>query len=377
MKPEYIDDDISFLEYIKLIGRHKIAILVIFLFIVISVFVYTLLQPQKFISTSSILIRSEGSGGLEALMSKVPMAAMLGGSGVSGDSAYVLCILNSESFSFDVYEKLKLIENKHFWGNINNPPSRNQVIGILKSWMTIKADKSSMILISAKTGDPELSALLSNTYYELLDEKLLTKSSKKADLIKKQLEKSEKELKQSEKRLEKFQAQNKIMFDESLATKLIADYLLYKNQKDQGKIEIAKQQDMLKFTSQIDELNTIQSRISSIEAEDKALNDLLKKYNKELTGIQGKLLDYMRLKRDRELREDVYLVFLKQFELLKMSDESENVNFQIIDKAYPPDGPCEPNMKLNLMLAVIVGIAFGIFYAFLAETLVNFKIKKD
>jgi tyrosine-protein kinase Etk/Wzc len=87
-------------------------------------------------------------------------------------------------------------------------------------------------------------------------------------------------------------------------------------------------------------------------------------------------LEYVRLKRTALTQEKVYELMTQQYEMAKIDEAKEDITFQIIDPAIPPEKRVKPKRKLNVMLAGVVSLFVGIFLVFFLEYLANLKEKE-
>ncbi|UCG63668.1 MAG: hypothetical protein JSW12_13435, partial [Deltaproteobacteria bacterium] len=84
-------------------------------------------------------------------------------------------------------------------------------------------------------------------------------------------------------------------------------------------------------------------------------------------------LEYVRLKRKALTEEKVFELMTQQYEIAKIDEAKEDITFQVIDRAIPPEKRVKPKRKLNVMLAGIVSLFVGVFLVFFLEYLANLK----
>lgn len=73
--------------------------------------------------------------------------------------------------------------------------------------------------------------------------------------------------------------------------------------------------------------------------------------------------------REYELKQQIYMTLLEQYELTRFSESLQSNNITLIDPAVIPSKPSKPNMVLNIALGAIVGLIGGLGLAFLVEYL--------
>jgi len=63
--------------------------------------------------------------------------------------------------------------------------------------------------------------------------------------------------------------------------------------------------------------------------------------------------------------------------MAKIEEAKDDITFQIIDTAIPPEKRIKPKRKLNVMLAGVVSLFAGIFLVFFLEYLENMKKREE
>ena len=59
--------------------------------------------------------------------------------------------------------------------------------------------------------------------------------------------------------------------------------------------------------------------------------------------------------------------------MAKIEEAKEDVAFQVVDPAIPPEERIKPNRRLIVMLAGIVSLFAGIFFVFFLEYIANLR----
>lgn len=80
-------------------------------------------------------------------------------------------------------------------------------------------------------------------------------------------------------------------------------------------------------------------------------------------------LEYARLKRDALIQQKVFELLTQQFELAKIEEAKDDVTFQVIDTAIPPEKKIKPKRALNIVLAAVGSLFLSIFLVFILEYL--------
>lgn len=93
-------------------------------------------------------------------------------------------------------------------------------------------------------------------------------------------------------------------------------------------------------------------------------------------GLEGDVLDlrersiqYNILQREVDTSRTLYDALLQRYKEVSVTAVVASNNISVVDSASPPKLPSAPNMLLNLALAAVLGMGFGILAAFVLEAL--------
>lgn len=100
--------------------------------------------------------------------------------------------------------------------------------------------------------------------------------------------------------------------------------------------------------------------------------ELLKKFDKEISGKSPVLYDYFLLKRDQSVLRSQYEYLRSSIEQARLKDTTYQSKFRVLQPAQTLDNPIKPNKKL----IVAVGGVLGIFVALLIAFVIELKDKK-
>jgi capsular exopolysaccharide synthesis family protein len=88
-----------------------------------------------------------------------------------------------------------------------------------------------------------------------------------------------------------------------------------------------------------------------------------------LSGIPEQRIAHARLEREAENLSDVYTMLEGRLQEARIAESVNLPTVRIVDSASLPVRPSSPNLKMNLILATIGGLAFGLGLALLREQL--------
>jgi len=141
--------------------------------------------------------------------------------------------------------------------------------------------------------------------------------------------------------------------------------------------------EMVRLKNQMD---TIQARIdtevgkivSSIKNDyesslrrESLLREAFQRQKAKAMEMKQKAIQYNILKREADTNRQLYNALLQRMKEAGVSAGITACNIQVVDLAEVPTKPFKPNTPLNLLLAMLAGLFFGVGLAFFAEYLDN------
>lgn len=162
-------------------------------------------------------------------------------------------------------------------------------------------------------------------------------------------------------------------------------------QEEQARVEAEYQQKLRIYLPDFPEMQQLQARIDELEGQvnslasgvrqsiriqyEVALNEE-RSLQRQVTGLTSEVLDqrnlsvdYNILKREVDTSRATYDTLLKRYNEVGVTGGVQANNISIVDQAEAPGGPSSPNMLINLALAALLGLGFGVCVAFLLEAL--------
>jgi capsular exopolysaccharide synthesis family protein len=125
-------------------------------------------------------------------------------------------------------------------------------------------------------------------------------------------------------------------------------------------------------------INSLKNEYKVSLAKEESLKESLAKQKQESLDLNQKAIEYGVLRREAESAREMYELLIKRFKETSMTEDMRTGNVRIVDKAEVPQKPVKPRKKLNILLAVIVGLFLGTGTAFILEFIDNtIKIPED
>ena len=405
------EEEIDLREYINVLLKRKGIIILIFLIAVITAALVSFFYLKPVYEASTILMISKPKYQVE-LEPKIqtqftPEISL----------ATYETLIKDREIEEEVIKKL----------NLGQPPYELTPDN-LQGMITIESPtNTNLIKMNLQSGDPKLTKDIANVWAELFVEKnkdLYLKESKEAQgFIEDQLKISKLNLSKIEEEIQKFNETNKIeILDKEIKGKAakVLDYELRladiqlslekeSAEKEQVSAALIKQDKILKLNKSItndqffhqlmstiskgnfmdinltyvsEETNPIYYNfatqlintdvlISSLQAEESQLKENINNFNRQLESLRKELasekLAQSRLEREYNTSKGVYGVLSQKAEEVKIAVATESGLVKIASLAYEPKYPIKPNKKLNILIAGVLGLFVGIFFAFFLE----------
>lgn len=105
-----------------------------------------------------------------------------------------------------------------------------------------------------------------------------------------------------------------------------------------------------------------EAEVTALSAQKLALERVVAQEEGLLTKLPVKEQGLARVMRDSMLAQEIYVMLAKRHEESRISEVMQPADIQIVDRAIAPDRnkPIKPNKKLNLFIAVILGMFAGL-----------------
>jgi len=103
-----------------------------------------------------------------------------------------------------------------------------------------------------------------------------------------------------------------------------------------------------------------QIELEALAARKRALSAVITEYEGQFNQIPEKSIELAKLQRARLSNEKLYLLVEEKYNEAAITEKSEFGYVDIVDPAIVPGGPVSPDVRKNIMLGALVGLALGI-----------------
>lgn len=372
-----MEDEINLLDYVRVIFKRWKIIAILFFIATVTAAILSFMMPKIYQAKASIYVIS--SGGLSSLMASfMPAggAGLLGSVGGGGTADYLVTLLNSDTMKGKIANKLRLKENKFFIKPDTTDKikiTREKILKALTGITKVNVAKGGLITVSVETINPKLSADIANCYVDVLGKSMITSARNDRIFLGKQVDKTKNLLAVAEENLKNFQEGNKGIVLDKEAGELISSYISLKSERVANQIALSQANSLLQVSGSLEGVIKLKSEIVALQTKLQGLDGAISNLESQFSKFPEKSLAFARLLREVQLQGKLYETFVQQYELAKISEQKEDVKFQLIDKAYSPEKAIKPKKKQNVMIAGVLSVFMGIFLVFFLEYIENVK----
>ena len=114
---------------------------------------------------------------------------------------------------------------------------------------------------------------------------------------------------------------------------------------------------------------TITANYDVAKSEESLLRNRLDEIKREVLELQDRSIRFNILRREVDTNRQLYDGLLQRFKEVGVAAGVGTNNISIVDEAKTPVFPYKPNLQLNALLALVLGLLGGVGLAFLFERL--------
>lgn len=372
---------IDLLDVMIILAKHKKFIIIFILIISIFSVIYSLLVPQLWKSTATILpVKDENTS-----FRSIGGSSLFGlGSGIFGSmfqnsAEELIAIMKSRTFSEDVVRQFELIDYFNIKESDSLVAVSQAVKGLNENLRTIYLDDEyHLIIISIETKDKELSSAIANYHWEKLEnyniKYRMTKEKQKRIFIENRLAEVKGKIETNANALKLFQEKYHTVDLENQTKQLIILYSELIAKKIENDIEFEYLRSNFGNDSPL--LKEYELRKIAIEHEIMKLENLSSienGYSLKLDSLPRIAVEYGELFLDLEIQKKVYEYLYPQYEQAKIEEVKDLPTIEVIDKAIPAGLRSYPKRARICITNFIVALIFAIFISFIIEFFQNNK----
>ncbi len=371
-------EEVTLYDYWRVIAKRKWQIVAFCAVMAAAALVASILLPKIYESTATLLPQLESNNGfrLGALLTSGAANSAAQSLGISLPGApatptdIFTAMLKSRIMADDVIRRFNLMEH---YDKKTMHDARLKLEGATRTVVT----KEKVIKVTVEDKDPQVASDMANFYVSNLDRLNQTLSVSKArenrKFVEQQVAETKLALIKLEEALKEFQTQNRTVAIEAQSKAMIEATAMIQAQIMAQEVQLQvmgtylapDHPEIARMKSSLGELRKqLQIMESGKSKKDHLPGDNLRP---AITSVPALALEYGRLTRDLKVHETLYALLVSQYEQAKLAEARDTPTVQVLDPAIPAERKSRPKVLLNVLIASILSLLLGIFWAFARE----------
>lgn len=371
---KYDDEEVNSLDLLTIIARKKFYIVGIPLLAGIIAGGLSLLMPNIYTGTASVLPPQQSQSGSSAILGQLGALGGMSGSalGLKNPSDLYIGMLNSRTVADSIIERFKL-------QSVYDTKTLTDTRLTLSSSSTIGSGKEGIIVIDVKDKDPKRAAALANGYVEelqrLTQTLAITEASRRRLFFEKQLMQSKQLLVDAEVSLKVMQEKSGLIQLNGQAEALIKSSADLRAQIASKEVALSAMQTFA--TGSNPEYMRARQELVGLREQLKKMESGLNQGSGDLLVGSGRIpeagLEYVRRVRDVKYAETIFELMSKQFEIAKLDEAKDSSIIQVLDVAIVPDKKSKPNRGVIVVSTILFVGILTMFWILASEFLRKMK----
>jgi tyrosine-protein kinase Etk/Wzc len=361
--------EISLLDILIILAERWRLILAITAIFAILAIATSLLLPNRYTASVTLLPPQQNSSMASALTSQLGsmtgMAALAGGGlSLKNPNDEFVGMLTGRTIEDAMVEHFGLMQEYH-------RRYQSDARKVFEKHASVDgSNKDGLIHISVSDSDPHRAAELANGYvdqFRILSEHLaITEASRRRLFFEQELEQAKDKLASAEEALKLTEQRTGLIALDSQSRALIESAASLRAQITAREVQIQGMETYA--TGENAGLIQAQRELESLRAQLAKLGGS-EDSSGELMVPKGKVpeagLEYVRKLRDVKYYETIFDILARQFEIAKLDEAKQGSLIQVVDTAVAPDKRSFPNRILIVAGATAAGLFFGVLAALL------------
>lgn len=331
-----------------LVARWKIILLCTLLGSA-AAFAISMSQPKVYQSTAVVYPRKSG-GVTSDLLKGLPIS--LGAN--SGSTEYLITLLRSETLLRRTLSELDLAKRRDF--SPRKHLRYDDALDQLKRSVDIGESRSGGVQISAKAYSPRLAADIANSLLDGLDRVVVRTSKRKTDFIATKLDETSRDLRMAEDDLLRFMETHELAEVEEQTRALIERLAELDGRQLLLDTQLQETNSDLENAGDLDVLMDLQVRKKSLEASREYVVAEKARSQAQLEQLPSLSASYGRLKRKVAVLEKTFEILTEQYQLARITQQGEDGDYQVVDRARPKTKKIAPRNSVNGVLGGMLSL---------------------
>lgn len=361
-----MQDQITFEDLLKRIKDKKTKISLIIISVLVLIAGYTLIMPQTFLSSTTLMPpENSSSGGLSSFIKNVGSMIDLGGGKTDDKSKLMKSILKSRSVSENLIEELELKQHK-FFKDIDS----NELVKLIPTFIDAEIEKSGVIVVTGQISTgylsseeeqkeaAKLSAQLASTAVKSLDDILISKSvsaaRKSRIYIEEEILKYEEKLDSVSKELEKFQLENKVLAIEEQTQAIVNQAIELNSELTKMRTDLNLAE--IQYSQSSPTVKSLKKQVEFLELQSKKLQtgNSGDEFSIPLNEVPTLTRKYLDLYRDKKILVSVITYLETQRHQEAIQEAKEVPLVEVLDPAVIPHKRFSPKRGTIMIVSFFV-----------------------
>ncbi|MGC8863166.1 MAG: hypothetical protein ACP5R5_10390, partial [Armatimonadota bacterium] len=260
-------------------------------------------------------------------------------------SSYYAALLQSDTMMHKVIDRLKLTSRPEFCNH--GKPDIEEATRRLKRRVVVKEKRDGTVEIVAKSRSPYLSARIVNTMLDCLDRMVITTSRRKVEFISARLKETMRDLRKAEDDMRRFQEKNNVALVDEQARALIQRLSELDGRLLALDVELENLSSRLANAGELESLVDYEVQKKALESSRSVVLAERADLQQQLTRLPEVATEYGRLKRRLDVLSKTFEVLTEQYQLQRITQQGEDGDYQIIDRARPITREVSPRTMVN------------------------------
>jgi len=370
---EPAEDEISLLDILIVIVQYRRLILKIAASTVVVAVIVSLLLPIRYTATTSILPPQQTSSAGSALMAQLgslsSVASLAGGGlGLKNPNDLQVAMLRSRTVEDAMLDRFHLVE-------LFDVKQRSDARTKLEKVVDIdNGAKDGLIRISVTDRNPQRAAEMANGYVEefkrLSANLAVTEASQRRLFFEQQLVQAKDNLAKAEEDLKKTGQKTGLIQLDSQTRATIELVAELRGEIAAKEVQINAMRSFA--TGENPELQMAEQQLAGLRSQAEKMGAASEDASNALIpkgGMQEAGVEYIRKLRDVKYFETIFDLLARQYEIAKVDEARQGATVQVVDRAIVPDRRSSPKRTLIVLGAAVLGLFFGVVWAFSREGL--------
>jgi len=357
-------------ELLLVLAQHKKRILQITLAAALAALIVTLLLPNMYTATATILPPQQKQSSMN-LMGQIGAMAGLGAGdlGLKNPTDIFVAMLTSRTVEDNLINRFdlrKIYWRKRYQDTRKKLEDRSEVI----------ATKEGLISISVADRDPRRAAELANAYVDELhglnQNRAISEASQRRLFYEQQLKAEQNELSTAELAMKQVQEKSGLLQPDAQGKTMIAGVADLRAQVANHEVQL---QTMRSYaTPSNPDLKRAETELAGLRGELTKLeraNTIVGNGNIEIPARQMPQaeLEYLRRARELKYHEALYEFLGKQLETARIDEANDTLLVQVVDTAVPPEKKSSPHRMLIVLIATVLGFLLSCMGVLMMENI--------